>query len=89
MGSFASFIDLFFFFYYGNYSFQWWYSGVLPEDSVYVNTVHKYILLSSHVKLLSDELHNMYSDGSKLLYMHFEDMFLSSLNEKLMECGNN
>lgn len=31
----------------------------------------------------------MYSTGLKLLYMHFKDMFLSSVNEKLMECGNN
>lgn len=57
--------------------------GYLPQDSVCVYTVHKYILLSSHVNLHSDELHNIYNNGLKLLFMHFKDV-LSSLNEKLV-----
>lgn len=56
--------------------------GYLPH-SVCVYTVHKYILLSSHVNLHSDELHNIYNNGFKLLFMHFKDI-LSSLNEKLV-----
>lgn len=57
--------------------------GYLPQDSVCVYTVHKYILLSSYINLHSDELHNIYNNGLKLLFMHFKDV-LSSLYEKLV-----
>lgn len=68
-----------------NDNIQGYYHRILFVYILYINI----ILLSSHVKLHSDELHNMYSNGLKLLYMHFKDVFLSSLNEKLMEYGNN